>query len=487
MSSGLARAAAILLIIAPFTPAGADLTSLDHNGRWFTDGAGRVVIMHGVNVVRKIAPYEPSTAGFGEDDASFLAEEGFDNVRLGIIYKGLEPSAGVFNDTYLENIAQTAHLLGTHGLRVFVDFHQDMFNETFNGEGFPDWAVLDDGLPHQPDGGFPANYFAMPALWRAYDHLWANDTAAGAPLQDRYAAAWAHAATRLSLESAVAGYDVFNEPWPGSAWTTCLNPDGCRLFDETVLTPFYKKVFQSIRAVDSSRLVMYETHPIFAGGADVHIGDTSDSHAAFSFHVYCLGATVGIPSEVLGDASCPLGEDRPFDRAEAQAARTGDALILSEFGATDDLSTILRDVDAADRHMVSWQYWTYYGQDPCCARPQEGIIIDPSQPPSPGNVKQDKLDALVRPYPRAVAGIPLSYIFHHERADGLFELSYTVNPGITAPTEIFVPLRQYPGGYAVTVTGPASITSAPGARILALVNTGTPGTVTVVVTRPPLP
>jgi endoglycosylceramidase len=70
--------------------------------------------------------------------------------------------------------------------RIFtlLDFHQDMFNERFQGEGWPDWQTLDDGLPAAPQNGFPGNYLTMPALQRAYDHFWANNPAAGVPLQE---------------------------------------------------------------------------------------------------------------------------------------------------------------------------------------------------------------------------------------------------------------------------------------------------------------
>ena len=79
-----------------------------------------------------------------------------------------------------------------------LDFHQDLYNERFQGEGWPDWAVQDDGLPAEPKAGFPANYLVMPALQRAFDHFWANDPGpGGVGLQDRYAAAWAHVAARF--------------------------------------------------------------------------------------------------------------------------------------------------------------------------------------------------------------------------------------------------------------------------------------------------
>jgi endoglycosylceramidase len=157
--------------------------------------------------------------------------------------------------------------------------------------------------------------------------------------------------------------------------------------------------------------------------------------------------------------------------------------MLTEFGATDDLPTIAADIDAADRHMDSWQYWTYSGGDPCCPRPVEGIILDPSKPPTPGNLKQGKLDVLSRPYPRAVAGVPTSWSFESAAANQAFTFVYRADPRVRAPTEIFIPVsRHYLGGYTVHVTGPAIVISLAGAAILTLWNTGT-GVVTVQVAR----
>jgi endoglycosylceramidase len=463
---------------APDRPLERRTLPLSHHGRWFTDAQGRVVILRGVNMVAKLPPYDPGAMGFSDDDAALLAREGFNTVRLGLIYKGLEPTRGKYNSAYLEKIAKLVKMLGRHGIHVLVDFHQDLYNERFHGEGWPDWAVIDDGLPNQPDLGFPGNYFAMPALWRAFDHFWANDAAPdGTGLQDAYAAAWRHVARRFRDEPAVFGYDLLNEAWPGSQYPSCVNPDGCRLFDQS-LAPFYDRVIGTIREVDRSTLVLYETHPVFGSGADVHLEDTGDPNAAFSWHMYCLGSTIGLPAGVLGPFACPLGVDRPFERAQAHSDRTGDALLLSEFGATDALDEIQRDVDAADRHMMSWQYWSYFGLDPSGERSQEGIINDLHKPPTADNLKQDKLDVLVRPYPRAVAGIPAGWSF--DREGQTFRFAFSADPRVKAPTEIFVPARHFPDGYFVQVHGPAKVVSAPDASILRLRSTGA-GAVTMTI------
>jgi endoglycosylceramidase len=467
--------AAVLVPSIPSPAAPHGPPPLGHHGRWLTDAKGRVVILHGINMVAKLPPYDASKLGFDDDDAELLEQAGFDTVRLGLILKAVEPTRGHFDDAYLSSIARTARILGRHGLRVIVDFHQDLFNERINGEGFPDWAVQDDGLPAQPDAGFPGNYFVMPALWRAYDHLWANDDG----LQDAYASAWQHVAQRFRGERSIAGYDTFNEPWPGSDWQTCMQPAGCPLFDQT-LTSFYTKVFHAIRTVDPDKMVFYEPHPQMSGtGANVSIGDTGDPNAGFSFHFYCLDA-LGWPGS-LGAVRCPAGEDRPFDVADAVSERNGDALLMSEFGASDDLDNLALNLDLLDRHMMSWQYWTYFGRDTCCERPAEGIIVDPSKPPRGDNVKWDKVRMLTRPYPRAVAGTPVSYVFDPGAKDLRFELVYRTDPSIHAPTEIFVPTVRYASGYHVVVSGPARVISGPNAELLELRTTGA-GTVHVTIT-----
>lgn len=48
-----------------------------HAGRWITDGSGRVVVVHGFNMVYKRPPYYPGAVGFGSDDAAFLQRMGF--------------------------------------------------------------------------------------------------------------------------------------------------------------------------------------------------------------------------------------------------------------------------------------------------------------------------------------------------------------------------------------------------------------------------
>ena len=150
---------------------------LTHAGRFFTDAQGRVVILHGVNMVNKLGTYAPSDVGFGADDIEYLVSQGFNTLRLGFTWKGFEPRPGNYDSAYLRKILDTARLAGDAGMWVTLDFHQDMWNEKYQGQGAPDWAALDDGVPAAPKAGFPNNYVTMPALHRAYTNFFADTNA----------------------------------------------------------------------------------------------------------------------------------------------------------------------------------------------------------------------------------------------------------------------------------------------------------------------
>jgi endoglycosylceramidase len=307
----------------------------------------------------------------------------------------------------------------------------------------------------------------MPALQRAYDHFWANDPAEGVPLQEAYSNAWRLTATRFARRPYVAGYDLLNEPWPGSVFPSCINPAGCPGFDST-LTAFSEWVMAAIRSVDRRTLVFYEPNALFNSSARTSHGDTGDPHAGFSFHIYCLAGGGGFTSPV-----CAVNQDTVLDNADEHIERTGDASLVTEFGASDDLVDTRRVIDLADEHMVGWQYWHYCDcDDPTTSGPGvQSVVIDPTKPPQGDNVKWEKLRLLARPFPQAVAGTPRSFSFDPDTR--VFELTYAT----TAPdgsktarrvrTEVRVPTINFPDGYAVDVEG-ASVTSRADAGVLEL-------------------
>ena len=458
MPKRLVMLLAVLLLVP--TSGSAAVSGLTNSGRWLIDASGRVVILHGFNVVAKIAPYEPAATGFDDQDAAFLQAHGFNGVRLGVIFKGLEPQPGVFNDAYLASIAGTVNMLARHGIYTLLDFHQDLYNERFQGEGFPDWMVQDDGLPAQPQAGFPGNYFVMPALWRAYDHLLANDPGPhGIGLRDWYARAWAHVASYFRNDPGVMGYDVFNEPFPGTPYATCFPPLGCPLTDTLSLKPFMDEVVRAIHKVDPHHIAFVEPFVTFDYSAPTYLGRVGDGAVGFSFHPYCLAAlNLPVPDTGPVRTFCDTADEgRVFANAEQQQAASGEVPLVSEFGATSDTAELNSITRMADANRMGWLNWAYCEcGDPTGAGSAESLVYDVHKAPVGANVNMGNLRALDVPYPMVVAGTPQSWGF--DPTTLAFHLTYsTTSPTgrslARALTIVHVASLQYPHGYRVGVTG----------------------------------
>jgi len=450
IACALATASASVAQAAPVLPLG-------HAGRWITDARGRVVVLHGTNMVYKVAPYYPQAVGFGDDDAAFLARMGFDAVRVGVIWKAVEPMPGVYDDGYLAHIASTVATLARHGIVSLLDFHQDMYNELFQGEGFPDWSVQDDGLPPEPKLGFIQNYILMPALQHAYDHFWENSAGpGGVGLQDRFAAAWRHVAERFRANAHVLGYELMNEPWPGTTWQRCAVPTGCPVFDAT-LTAFYRRVIRAIRAADRRKLIWYEPNVLFNFGSDTNLGPIGDPHAGFAFHDYCVSATTSGST-----TTCRPTADLVVANALKRASRTAEALLMSEFGDSD-YALMSAMVARGDRNMIPWLEWSYCPcRDPTGAASKNEFIENPASPPTGANLNVPALRVLVEPYPRLVSGTPLSWGF--DAAAKTFSFRYSTaradRRGRFASgslTEVATPSFVYGRRYAAQVFGGAIV------------------------------
>lgn len=441
------------------------LDQLRRDGRYMVDGANRIVLLHGMNAVWKLKPYFPpdSAHGFTAADADWLREHGFNSVRLGVIFAGVMPQPGVVDTQYLANVDRVVQLLASRGIYVMFDFHQDLYNEKYLGEGFPDWAVYDDGMPATNQAGFPGNYFT-PTVSHVFDNLWMNH----AGLWEHYAAAWAAVATKWSVQDHHGGYDLFNEPYPGSQFASCANTQGCPLFDTQFLQPMQERAMAGVRTADAGNIVWFEPNFVFNGGAQTSLGlvkTIADPNIGLSWHKYCLLGVV-LHSQGFNDLpGCTQMHQVVSDNAEAAIKRMKSTTLVTEFGASDDLADIQQVMTQTDAQFTGWQYWAYkeWG-DPTTESQTSGGQGMFRHDTDFSSVKADKLALLERPYPQATAGVPLALSF--DAASKTFSYSYTPRCA-GGPTEIYVPKLHYPDGYRVTVTG-ARVTSAPGAALLKL-------------------
>lgn len=84
--------------------------TVDGDRHFILDSHGRVRFFHGTNAVQKAFPWFPQADMLSLERIQELQAMGFNALRLGVMWPGLEPERGVWNDTYLRQIGV---LLGT--------------------------------------------------------------------------------------------------------------------------------------------------------------------------------------------------------------------------------------------------------------------------------------------------------------------------------------------------------------------------------------
>lgn len=423
------------------------------SGGDLVDAHGRVVQIHGINMVRKRAPFHvsPDEAGFADDVERFRAS-GFNGVRLGVWMASLMPTPGVVDTAYLEEVVRGMEALAAQDMWVLLDFHQDVFT------GMPEWATtpeaaqLSPTLPGAEDAFWALAYFSDRSM-RQWEDLYARvPVADGRSAVDLMGDAVAALAERVGGHPNVIGIDLMNEPWPGERFFDCLASRCAARYAQ--LWSIYEDYTSKVRAVAPELPVWWAPYNF---GAPFQGSPTPGPGVGLTYHSYCLYTDGGEPVQPspLEYALCR----GVYDVVTADAIEVGrewDApVLLGEFGASASPLNTTRLTQLADEHLMSWMYWddNYYRVAP------EVVRTD-----------------LVRAYAQATAGTPLHQRF--DPASGDFVFRYRPDHTIAVPTSIVVPPEAYPNGYTVTVTG-GSVVSPPDAGRVQVVPDPAQDTVTV--------
>jgi endoglycosylceramidase len=460
---GVATALAVVwLALATAAPAGAaspPLSPLHREGESIVDAQGRVVVLHGVNVVWKSPPYYPldTFGGLTDADLARIAHHGWNVIRLGVIPEGLMPTKGHIDEHYLDEIAATIDRIGAHGLYALLDIHQDLLGLPW-GNGFPDWSihhmpVLESA---EPNLGFPLNAL-RPSHSLAWDAFWSDAKLAPGDSEGPvgYLTESIGALTdRVGHDPAVAGIELINEPWPGTPFVTCAATPtlGCPVVDTYVQTT-WQRLTDRIRRSASDLLVWWEPNSTWNETVASALDDppitpeVTDPEVAFAFHDYCafgeLSTYLHLPSAL--QIGCDAYHDLTWANAATMRARTGMPQLVTEFGNITDPVELARSLQHSDAALTGWMYW-HYG-------PGRAVSADPGEPFTPGQLQQ-----LVRTYPTATAGTPLAYTF--DAATGTMHYAY--RPTAKGQTSIAVSDVHYRNGWTASAGG-GRITSAAGA------------------------
>ena len=252
------------------------------NGGMLLDGDGRSVLLRGINVSGscKLPAMGAEPAGSGrfepnravsyvgrpfplsEARSHFarLASWGFHTVRLPVTWEAVEGRApGRFDEAYLGYLRGLVALADEAGLRVLVDFHQDVWSRFTGGDGAPRWTLEEAGFDVDRLRASGAALFAdqyedqkRGVPWMANHERLAcatmftlffagEDFAPGRRahdgsslqqfLQDHYLMALERVARSLRPCPNVIGFDVMNEPGAGFIGRTDLEETGVFALD----------------------------------------------------------------------------------------------------------------------------------------------------------------------------------------------------------------------------------------------------------------
>jgi endoglycosylceramidase len=466
----------------------------------FVDAEGREVIFHGSSAVVKGPPWYPEHTEFSTDismakeDFEWMQKLGLNFLRLGVMWPGMEPIRGKYNETYLDQIDAVVTLAGQYGVYVMLDMHQDGLSEYFCGEGLPSWAVRrinDEHKWYQPfKKPFPAPFSTFENATcfykekrhqgatfptrqacdshkhgasfgestfetaQAYQALWDNWNGTG----DAYVAMWAKVAARFKDRTEVVGFNLFNEPFAGDLYHRPLimvpypSPTNA---DRVNLQPTYDKVNTAVRAIDEDVL-------LFVAG--ITWGDLGSGFTAAPGGADYANRTV-MTYHFYDPPQFSAEEQLKAHAVEAQ--RLGTAAMLTETEALWSPSSYAHlkgnVTDVCDAQLQGWCDWEWKS----FVREGPGDQKSPSQyyewgAPKTGHglnwigVNQPPayyVEKLARTYAPRVVGsfVKMSFNASHKRSP--FELVYDVGSVRSdVSSDIFVWPDRYVGGAVINAS-----------------------------------
>lgn len=429
---------------------------LHADGTLLRDALGRVVFLRGVDAGgrSKWAPYMPFEYGdFSAALGAYMdraASWGVDAIRVPFTWAALEPTEGTYDQDWLSRYRQLLDAAWARGIWTVVDFHQDVYSESFCGDGFPSWTIPNAPAPHHDCPSWELEYLNDADVRHAFDVFWA----AGSPVQTKYLAAWDTMVARFADEPGVLGFEPINEPGWGTATVDA--------FEATTLPDFFTRMIARIHGAAPKSLVFVDPVPLdgIAAKTTMH---RPEGDFVFAPHYYPV---LPRPDTVI----------EGFRSWAQQGAQWDVPVWVGEFGlshssgvAHDFLTAELQALDATG---LGGAWWEYSIESSLWNGETNSVVAS-------DGTEYSEASALVRPFARAVAGSDVTQQW--DPATSTFVLTYTPAPGAQGVTEIQLPERAYPKGHTVTLSsgGCWDDTSMPGRLLVQNAAGGGALTVTV--------
>jgi endoglycosylceramidase len=442
----------------------------------FVDQHGRERIFNGVNICDKGRfngkNYEYVTK-WDDDRLDRLAENGVNLIRLGTTWDAIEPEPGKYNDEYIDALVGLADRCAEHKMYFYLDMHQDLYSgfDGLAGDGAPKWACLTKGAVPQPTKFVWAEgYFWGRAVQNAFDAFWNNEKVEGKGLLEYFADMWAHLASRFKDHPALFGFDMLNEPYPGTdggkifrrlilnlIWVTltdkrinkieliktALSKNPIRVldfytgdvlrsitkscdnivkdFDLNRYSPFLNRTSEAIRNVTDEGILFvdnnyYSNTGIPSFTPPITVNGKVDEKQCFGPHAYDFM----VDTELYKFASnSRVGSI--FEEHRRAQERLGIPVVVGEWGGNSEGTEWLPHIEYLlalfDSYKWSFTYWEHTAY----------LYNAPLK------------KTLQRPFPTAVCGEIVSY--KHNRANKCFTLIWEQDKEYDVPTEVFVPFE----------------------------------------------
>lgn len=434
---GLAASIAAALSFVSLSSAASP--ALHVEGNRFVDGAGRTVVLRGVNAAgnSKIPYFTPfERPGFFDP----LPKLGYDVVRLLFNWEAYEPAKGQYDASYLDYYATAAKAAGDQGLFVIVDFHQDAFSRASVqgcGDGFPLWAVPSEVTPAEPNNGPSCEKWGVmmksdQGMLASFSDFYSDKEG----VRTAYLAMVTSVAARLASHSEVIGYDMLNEPWGDEV---------------TEIGPLYEDAATAIRGESPDAILFVSPRALTSAGNGTQLQKPTFDNFAYSPHFY--DATVAVLHDWSG-----VQPDTAFQIMRSTADAWGVPLFLGEFGASgttvDGAEYMVSMFEHLDQRLESGAQWCYtpaWTPTELDAWNREDYsIVDDA-----GQMRPNFVD---RAYPKAISGVPTSFKYDPGEAPSM-TLAWEHDPALGS-TVIYVPIREFWDDPVIQVTGDAKCTYA---------------------------
>jgi endoglycosylceramidase len=442
----------------------------------FVDSRGRERIFNGVNIPDKGDDRADRSAFVHACDDAFLDKMqslGFNLIRLGMTWETIEPEKGSFNLPYLESVKAILDRCAEREIYVFLDMHQDLYASFGRGigDGAPKWACLSDGrLPRPAKFVWAEGYFWGKAVHKAFDNFWANTKIdEGGGVLDYFARMWQFVAGMFKDHPALFGFDILNEPFPGTdggrvfkkiifnlvrvtlfsgsisrsklvsdlihkdrrmyfldhytgevlRLVTSAADELIYRFDTQKYSPFINKISKAIREkTDNGILLMensyYSNLGIPYSAPAIHYDGEREEKIAFAPHAYDFMVDTDLYKYANNDRVGSI-----FAEHRRSQQRLDVPVIVGEWGGGGSgngwFPHVMFLLDLFDRNKWSQTYWAY----------TEGFL------------ESELMGVLSRPYPQAVTGTISRYAF--DRGNKVFTLVYEQAREFACDTVIYLP------------------------------------------------